>query len=153
MKGAAPLSLRLDDPRPPQHPPHAETRERCNEGERQCVVGQQARHEHARDARGQERAHGLRVDDPASEGFDFELPRRFGSKVSICDMPPPSQMKMQCSALPLGVFTAVVLAARSGEAPMAAAEVRKERRFMMVCAQIARARSTLAGDATHELKK
>ncbi len=37
---------------------------------------------------------------------------------------------MQCSALPFGVWTGVVLA-NSGEAPSAAAEERKERRFMV----------------------
>ena len=46
-------------------------------------------------------------------------------------MPPPSQMKMQCSALPFGVWTGVLFA-NNGEAPSAAAEVRKERRFIMV---------------------
>ena len=69
----------------------------------------------------------------ASRRFFLPSPRvGLGSKVSICAMPPPSQMKMQCSALPSGTGVALARrrrgAARASAPAASEARVRKSRR-------------------------
>ena len=49
-------------------------------------------------------------------------PRGLGSNVSIWHMPPPSQRKMQASALPLGTEAAVAAKAGAADSGRGAAE-------------------------------
>jgi hypothetical protein len=66
--------------------------------------------------------------------FRLRIAERLGSQVSICPAPPPSQMKMQCSALPRG-GAAASLAPNAGtkpaEAASAAEAARNSRRLVV----------------------